>query len=141
MRRVIREKLGASYSPQVYNVSSRIYKGYGIMQAVLIVDPAQTDILKKEVLQIAQEMWQGQISAEELERAKGPMLTSLKDMVRTNGYWLQSVLALSSRYPEQLEWPKSIIPSFSGFSLKEIEALGSMYLNPKNAAVITIVPE
>ena len=33
LRKVVREKLGATYSPQVYNVSSRMYDGYGVMQA------------------------------------------------------------------------------------------------------------
>lgn len=140
MRRVIREKLGASYSPQVYNVSSRIYKGYGVIQAVLIVDPAEVDILKKEVLKIAAELWQGQVSEEELKRAKGPMLTSLNDMVRSNGYWLKSVLSLSARYPEQLQWPESILQSFKGFSVEDIQGLGQAYLKPQKAAVITIVP-
>jgi zinc protease len=140
MRRVIREKLGASYSPQVYNVSSRIYKGYGVIQAVLIVDPAQIDVLKKEVLKIAGGLWQGQISENELERAKGPMLTTLNDMVRSNGYWLKSVLALSARHPEQLQWPQSILQSFSDFTVQDIRGLGKAYLNPEKAAVITIVP-
>ncbi len=141
MRRVIREKLGASYSPQVYNASSRIYDGYGVMQAVLIIDPAQIEPLKKEVLHIADEIWQGNISSEELERAKGPMLTSLKDMIRTNGYWLRSVLAMSSRYPDPLEWQDINITRFCWFLLEVIQALGSKYLNPETSAVVTIIPE
>jgi len=141
MRRVIREKLGASYSPQVYNVSSRIYKGYGVMQAMLIVDPKQIEVLKKEVLHIARDMWQGKISEEELERAKGPMLTSLKDMVRTNKYWLNSVLGLSARYPQQLEWPLTILTGFEGFSLEDTKQLARLYLDPEKAAVIDVIPE
>ncbi len=141
MRRVIREKLGATYSPQVYNASSRIYDGYGVMQAILIVDPAQIEMLKKEVMDIADELWQGKISEEELASVKGPMLTSLKDMVRTNGYWLGSVLGLSSRYPQQLKWPVSILSGFEGFSVQQIKDLGHTYLNPEKAAVISVVPE
>ncbi|MCF8056588.1 MAG: insulinase family protein [Desulfocapsa sp.] len=141
MRRVIREKLGASYSPQVYNVASRIYKGYGVMQAVLIVDPGQVDLLQKEVLKIAEEVWQGNISEKELAAAKAPMLTSLKDVVRSNRYWLKSVLALSSRYPQQLQWPATILSGFESFSVKDIQKLGRSYLDPKQAAVISVVPE
>ena len=141
MRRVIREKLGATYSPQVYNESSRIYDGYGVMQAVLIVDPAQIDMLKKEVMNIADELWQGKISEEELASVKGPMLTSLKDMIRTNGYWLGSVPGLSKRYPQQLEWPVSILSGFKDFSVQQIRGLARTYLNPEKAAVISVVPE
>lgn len=141
MRRVIREKLGATYSPQVYNASSRIYDGYGVLKAILIVDPAQMAMLQKEVLSIAADMWQEKITEEELARVKGPMLTSLKDMVRTNGYWLGSVLSLSARYPKQLEWPTTILSGFESFTLKEIRTLGKTYLNPEKAAIVTIAPE
>ncbi|MBU0961836.1 MAG: insulinase family protein, partial [Proteobacteria bacterium] len=101
LRQVVRERLGAAYSPQVFNLSSRIYQGYGVMQTRLIVDPGQIEVVKKEVMAIAKELWQGEITSEELERAKSPMLTALKDMVRNNDYWLQSVLTLSKRYPQQ----------------------------------------
>ncbi len=141
LRRLIREKLGATYSPQVYNLSSRTYKGYGVMQAILTVDPAQIEVLKEEVLGLAREIGEGEITPEELERAKGPMITSLKDMVRSNRYWLGSVLSLSSRYPQQLQWPLTILSGFQNYSIEEIEALAQYYLKPGREAVITVVPE
>ncbi|RUM43452.1 MAG: hypothetical protein DSY80_05615 [Desulfocapsa sp.] len=140
LRKVVREKLGATYSPQVYNVSSRMYKGYGVMQAVLIVNPTQIEALKKEVLIIAEKLYNGPITEEELERAKRPMLTSLKDMIRTNRYWLSSVLSLSSRYPQQLQWPLTILSGFSVFDVEDIQRLSSAYLKADSAAVVTVVP-
>lgn len=141
LRRRVREKLGATYSPQVYNVASRIYKDYGVFQAKLIVDPRQIGELEKEVLGIAEEMWQGQISAEELGRAKGPMLTSLRDMVRSNRYWLNSVLSMSKRYPMQLQWPLTILGAFQQFSLEDVKVLAHRYLDPQDSAQITVVPK
>ncbi len=141
LRQVIRERLGAAYSPQVFNNPSRIYKGYGVMQTWLIVNPSQMDMLKKEVLQIAAELHQGKITVEELERAKGPSLTALKDMVRTNNYWLRSVLSLSARYPQQLEWPTTILQSFAGFRVEDIQKLSKKFLNPEQAASIEVVPQ
>ncbi len=140
LRKVVREKLGATYSPQVYNVSSRMYDGYGVLQAILIVNPAEIVALQKEVLIIADELYRGQISEQELERAKGPMLTSLKDMVRTNRYWLSSVLGLSSRYPQQLEWPMTILSGFSNFTASDIQTLARTYLQSDKAAVVSVVP-
>lgn len=141
LRKVVREKLGATYSPQVYNVSSRMYDGYGVMQAVLIVDPTQIELLQKEVLLIADELYRGSITKEELERAKGPMLTSLKDMVRTNRYWLSSVLRQSSRYPQQLQWPLSILSGFAEFTQGDIQKLSTAYLQSEKAAVVSVVPK
>lgn len=141
MRRVIREELSAAYSPQVYNVSSRIYKDYGVMKAVLIVDPSQVEMLQEEVLKISHDMWQGKITETELERAKGPMLTSLKDMVRSNGYWLNSVLSLSKKNPEQLLWPTSILAEFESYEFQTILELGAKFLHSKKVAIIKIIPK
>jgi zinc protease len=141
MRRVIREKLSASYSPQVYNVASKIYKDYGVMKAVLIVDPSQIEMLQEEVLKISNDMWAGKITETELQRAKGPMLTSLKDMVRSNEYWLNSVLSLSKRNPEQLLWPISILTEFEDYEYQAILELGKKYLSSEKVAIIKIIPE
>ncbi len=140
LRSVIRERMGASYSPQVYNLANRIYKGYGLLQARLIVDPGQVDVLKAEVLNIAESVYRGEISEEELARAKAPAMTALKDMVRTNSYWLRSVLSLSARYPQQLEWPSTILESFAGFTVSDMQRLSRKFLNPEDAAVVEAVP-
>jgi len=141
LRKVIREKLGATYSPQVFNHPSRIYPGYGVLRAQLIVDPAQIDLLSREVMQVAGDLWKSGVTAEELERAKAPMLTALKDMVRTNGYWLNSVFSLSSRYPQQLEWPATILSGFEAVTSEQLATLAREYLDPAKVAMVMIVPE
>ncbi|MFH2124386.1 MAG: insulinase family protein [Pseudomonadota bacterium] len=140
LRKVIREKLGATYSPQVFNQPSRIYPGYGVLRAELIVAPDHIEMLSREVVQVASDLRKSGVSAEELERAKAPMLTSLKDMVRANAYWLHSVLALSSRYPQQLQWPATILSSFESVTSEQLSALARQYLDPARAARIMVVP-
>jgi zinc protease len=90
---------------------------------------------------VAGDLWKSGVTEEELERAKAPMLTSLKDMVRTNGYWLNSVLALSSRYPQQLEWPATIVSEFESVTREQLSVLAREYLDPVKAAKVMIVPE
>jgi zinc protease len=140
LRKVIREKLGATYSPQVVSRPSRSYPGYGVLRAQLIVAPDQIEPLGREVVQVATDLWQVGVTAEELERAKAPMLTSLKDMVRTNGYWLNSVLALSSRHPQQLQWPATIISGFDSVTREQLSDLAREYLDPAKAAKVMVVP-
>ncbi|MDD3813927.1 MAG: insulinase family protein [Desulfocapsaceae bacterium] len=140
LRKVIREKLGATYSPQVFSQPSRIYPGYGVLRAELIVAPDHIETLSREVVLVASDLWKSGVSAEELERAKAPMLTSLKDMVRTNGYWLNSVLALSSRYPQQLQWPSTILSAFESVTREELSSLAREYLDPAQAAKVMVVP-
>ncbi len=140
LRKVIREKLGATYSPQVYNHPSRIYPGYGVLRAQLIVAPDQIEVLSRAVAEVAGDLWKSGVTAEEFARAKAPILTSLKDMVRTNGYWLHSVFALSSRHPQQLQWPATILSGFESVTREQLTALAREYLDPAKAAKIMIVP-
>lgn len=140
LRKVIREKLGATYSPQVMNQPSRAYPGYGVLRAQLIVDPAQIETVRREVVQVAGDLCKSGVTAEELERARAPLVTSLKDMVRSNGYWLNSVLSLSSRHPQQLQWPATILSGFGSVTREQLSTLAREYLDPGKAATVMIVP-
>jgi len=141
LRKVIREKLGATYSPQVINQPSRTYPEYGVLRTQLIVDPVQIEAVRKEVALVAEDLWKSGVTAEELVRARLPLLTSLKDMVRSNGYWLNSVLSLSSRHPQQLQWPATILSGFESITGDQVSALAREYLDPAKAASVMVVPE
>lgn len=140
VRKVIRETLGAAYSPSVANFNSRVYQGYGFLIAQVVVQPGGEEAIINEILRIAEQLKENGVSSDELLRAKRPMLTSITDSIRTNQYWLSSVLALSSRYPQQLEWPKTILKDFSAIDEKDLSHLARQYLNNAQAAVARAVP-
>jgi zinc protease len=140
LRLEIREKLGAAYSTTVYNHPSRVAPGYGVLRAMLTVDPARAEDLAKRVLAVATELAEKGVQEEELRRSLGPSLTSIKDMMKTNRYWLESVLTLSSRHPEQLAWPLTIERDFAAITAEEISAFAARYLRPAKAAKILFRP-
>jgi len=140
LRKVIREKLGATYSPTVYNHSSRVFPGYGVMKVMMISHPQKVDILKNEVLKLADELRKQGVSEEELLRAKAPSLTSIKDMLRTNEYWLNSVLSLSSRYPMQLQWPTTILSDFGAITKEELSEMAQTYFDNKKSGSALVIP-
>lgn len=140
LRKVIREKLGATYSPVVYNDSSRIFPGYGVMKVMLIVDPEREEMVRGEVLKIADELREKGVSDDELVRAKAPSLTSIKDMLRTNRYWRDSVLSLSSRYPIQLRWPTTILSEFNAITKEELSKMAAKYLVKEKSAAAIVSP-
>jgi zinc protease len=141
LRKKVREELGAAYSPVVYNASSRVFPGYGLIQAQIIVEPGSIEKIRDVVLSIGDDLRKAGCTEEELERAKAPTLTSLKDMVRTNGYWLNTVLSLSGRYPQQLDWPVTIISDFNAITSREIALLAEKYLVRNHAAIAVGEPE
>lgn len=141
LRVEIREKLGAVYSPVVYNVSSRVAEGYGVLRAIMTVDPKQAEEMANRVRETGANLASSGVTDEELTRALEPTLTSIKDMMRTNRYWLQSVLTLSSRHPEQLGWPLTIQDDFASIKTEDVSALASRFLLPEKSAEIVFSPE
>ena len=141
LRVKIREKLGASYSPYAYNSASRAYKGYGVFQAVIQVDPGKTDVVVKEVKKISTDLAKNGVTEEAFKRALDPVLTGIKDMRRTNRYWLDSVLAGLKRHPRQLEWARTFQEDYASITADELSALAGIYLDNKKASVVTVRPE
>ena len=140
LRERLRESLGATYSPYAYNRPWRAYPGYGVFQAAALVDPAQTTVAVDEVRQIISDLSQNGIRPDELERAIGPSLTGIKDRIRTNAYWLDTVLTGSKKFPQQIEWSRTIQTDYAGITSRELSELAVKYLDNGKAAAIVIKP-
>ncbi len=140
VRKAIREKLGATYSPEVYSTNSRTYRGYGFLAAQMVVKPGVEEKIMAEILSLADELRRDGITEEELARAKEPMLTSIGDNLKENNYWLYSVLSESSRFPQQLKWPQTIMSDHSSITRAEINMLAKKYLDNLKAAAATVKP-
>jgi zinc protease len=141
LRRNIRVKLGAAYAPAAFNMPSRAYPGYGLFQTIITVNPDDAEKVIQEVKSIAAGLSEKTISPDELHRTLDPMLTGIKDLVRTNDYWLNSVMAGSSRYPQQIDWCRSFQKDYAAISAEDIHQLAIQYLNNRKLSVIQILPE
>jgi zinc protease len=140
LRQRIREKLGASYSPYAFNRASRAYSGYGVFQAYVNVAPDQADTVLAEVQAIAGSLAGNGITADELALAVDPILTSIKELRKTNGYWLNSVMTGSGRHPQQLQWARSFQNDYAAVTVDELDRLAAAYLTDERAAAIILQP-
>lgn len=141
VRRVVREIMGAAYSPSLVSFSSRTYPGYGYLLAQILAQPGEEKRILEEIKKISSDIHINGISDEELQRGKKPIMTSIKDTIRSNGYWLSSVMTLSSRHPQQLVWPTTIVSDFSAITREEIAELAKRYLDNRQAAVAMALPK
>ncbi|MDX9787210.1 MAG: insulinase family protein [Desulfobacterales bacterium] len=140
LREHIREKLGVSYSPYAYNRPSRAYPGYGLFQAVSYIEPKMAQQVADEVKKIGEQIAGGGVTADELSRALEPIITSIKEMRRTNAYWLRNVLVGSAGHPEQIAWSRSILSDYAAITAEDIITLAKRYLIPEKAAQIVVHP-
>ena len=61
LRKQIREELGATYSPFVYNRSSLVDPGYGVLRSGMVVDPDQAVLLTEKLKQAGAELVTGKV--------------------------------------------------------------------------------
>lgn len=141
LRRKMRDELGKAYSPTAYSVASRIYPGYGAIYAEVVVDRASIDIARNVLAGIGSSFVSDPVDEIEVERAREPIVTSLKDTTRTNGYWLHSVMSLSSRNGGQLVWPTTLISDFDSITSDQINELARTYIRDDRRGTAIIQPE
>lgn len=141
LREQIREKMGAAYSTWAFNRPSHAYRGYGVFQAMAYVSPKEEAFLAKKIKKIISDLIKAGVTQDELHRALAPTLTSIKDMLRKNGYWLNTVLTGSEDHPQQLNWSRTIVEDYASISKEDVLRIARKYLNNGKAATLFIRPK
>ena len=103
--------------------------------------PSQTHAIVEEIRHIASELTAHKSGLDEFKRVLDPTRTYIKDLRQTNMYWLENVLAGAGRYPQQLEWSRTIEKDYASITSQEIAALARRYLVWDHASVVVISPE
>lgn len=138
IRQDVREKLGAVYSPSVFQMFSRKYDQYGYLNVYLQIEPGREQELLTHVQLLAAKLVEEGCGEELFHRVKMPILTELKDTVRTNNYWLNTVLSNSAVNPEQFQWAKDMRSSYEKMNVSEINNLSKRVFKGKRPAIIVM---
>ena len=94
-----------------------------------------------EVQSIAAALSEKSVPDDELHRSLDPILTGIKDLIRTNDYWVNSVLTGSAGHPQQIDWSRMIQKDYAAVSSTDLHRLAQKYLGEFKPAVIVISPE
>jgi len=141
LRVKIREELGESYSPQAVSAPSETYRDYGLVYTMITVAPEKADQIVTATLAIADDLVKNGVTADELERAKKPILTALRESARTNAYWLGAVLGSAQEFPQRLDWCRTRYTDNEGITIAELNSLAKKYLSSDQAFRVIVVPE
>jgi zinc protease len=139
MREEIRENLGGSYSPRAGAAPSQELE-IGFLQAMAQVKPEETKKYGELMIALADEMAREGVSADELERSLKPIQSSLAESLRSNSYWLSTVLAGSQEKPYQLDWARNRADDYASVTVEDLNVLAKEYLNQKNSLLYELVP-
>ncbi|MCW1925000.1 insulinase family protein [Luteolibacter arcticus] len=141
LREEIREKLGASYSPNAGPSGSEGLDGYGYMAAECVGKAEDTKKLADTATEIANLLARNGTTDDELDRARKPMQATMEKMKRDNSYWLGTVLAQSQEDPTRIDLIRNRDADYASITAKELHDIAVKYLGQKHALKVLIHPE
>jgi zinc protease len=140
LRVKVREELGDTYGYSAGNNSSDIYHGYGYMSANVLVDPPKAKGMAELMTKMFDDAAKNGVTDDEVERAKKPALTAIRESMRTNQYWLGRVLSRAQEKPEVLDWARTREADIGAITKGDLDPLAKEYLAASHASVVTVVP-
>ncbi|MEE2567677.1 M16 family metallopeptidase [Hyphobacterium marinum] len=136
----LREGEGLTYSTANSNLESDIYPGYGYFWIGINIEPQEAERVYDIIDQIVAATADGEISEDEMLRARRPILESIEDAREDNGYWL-NVLSGSQEDPERLDNARSLVDDLNSITREELMDLANEYLRDETAYRLTIVSQ
>lgn len=135
----VRERDSASYSPNAQSYFSDAFPGYGYLGVALNLVPKDVDKFFGVVDDITASMAHGEISQDELERARLPLLDNIRAFQKQNGYWLRPVSTAQSD-PAELARLRSAISDYQSVTIADLKTAAARYLRPQTAYRVAILP-
>lgn len=135
----IREELGATYSPSAMSAFSSVNPGYGYLGVSLDLEPGEVDALYGVVDEIAASMVAGEISEDEVDRARRPILEQIEENLEQNEYWL-SLISTAQTQPEYLDRHRVAADQYRSITREELIEAAAAYLRPETAYRVSILP-
>jgi zinc protease len=135
-----REELGATYDAAAYPWDSQADPHFGLLITQMTTPPSEARRLAAIVQRISSELAREGVSEDEFERARQPILASLEQRMRDNGYWL-SLLDRAQEQPARLDWPRTRERDYRTITREEINVLARQYLGSERAYSILVTPK
>jgi zinc protease len=136
----IRVAEGATYSPRAGSFASTVSRGYGYVWCSVETPPDKIASFFANVSRITADMRANGVTADELLRAKTPIVERLKKAQVSNDYWLHE-LAGSQADPRRLDRLRTVFTRYGGIGADDIKRVTSAYLTNDRAWKFVIVPD
>ena len=134
LREVVREQFGDAYSPGARNSSGDDWRDQGSLTASIGCKVERAEAVRDAALAIAAELATG-VDPAVLERVRAPLLRSIAERRRQNGWWL-GLLVRGCEQPFRLEWQQGLEADILAVSPAELADLAKLYLIREKALIV-----
>src|SRR6185437_2842077 len=130
---------GATYSPTVRSYMSNVTPGQGYLYAETELPPAKMPLFFDAVRAITADLRAHPVAADELERARKPLLEELIANQQTNIFWAGNI-AGSQDDPRRLDVIRGMVPALKAVTAADLQAAATRYLGENKAWQLKITP-
>lgn len=136
----LREKQGATYSPSASATASVAFTGWGYLAVSVETPPDKVDGVIATVRQIAADLRDKPVTADELERAKKPRIDQIEKARETNEYWL-GTLSGAQTDPRLLTATRSVLAGLQRVTIADVQKAAQTFLGDDKSWTMIVKPE
>lgn len=125
--KVLREELGATYTPSTQSNASSTYAGFGYISLVAPAEPGTMDEVSKVIHEMVASFAQTAPSDDAMQRARQPVLESFRRGDGNNSSWIGPVAEAQS-YPQGLDYRRNRSEILASITPEEVLAMAKEYL-------------
>jgi zinc protease len=133
----IRERQALAYSPGVSASASDVFPGYGSISVTAQTTPESLPAFYQAVDMIVASLRDTPVTEDELNRARLPVIESLRRSQAGNEYWLTQLADVAAK-PEAVEQTLSAIPDLEAVTPADIQRMARQYLKGDTAWKATV---
>lgn len=135
----LREAEGLTYSASSNSNASDVYPDYGYLYVGADVRVENVDAAYAAIGELAADLAAGEISEDELLRARQPLLEQIENAFENNGAWM-SWLSQSFGRPQRLDRIRALTEDYESITREELVEMAGAYLQPERSWRVTILP-
>jgi zinc protease len=135
----IREKQGTTYSPNAGHSPSETFPGYGFMAAQIEAPPEKLDGFLADAARIAASLRDQPVTADELQRARKPLVEGITRQRASNEWWLSELGNVQTR-PEVAASIEHGLEQYDAITPADLQKAAARFLIDGKAWKLEIVP-
>lgn len=133
----LRTAEGTTYSPAVQASSSDTLPDFGFVLALVEVPPAKIGTFRTELAELIADMATKPVTADELARAKEPLVQGRRRVLQSNDYW-SGVLAEVQRDPRRPDAIRSYVSGIEAVDAADVQRVVAAYLKPGGSVDVAV---
>ncbi len=135
----LRVAAGAIYTPLTFEENSEAFTGYGFFAVGAEIPPDKMPLFYKATTEVTADLRASAVGADELERARRPLVDEAQQTLQTNAYWLEELTG-AARDPRKFDMIRSRLGDLSAVTAEDVRQAARAYLVDSKAWKLEVLP-